>query len=92
MTNINYMEVIEKVVRRDLRAAKRKKVVVGCFTALLSAAVHMLLGGWLLMLAIAMLSAHWWSALPTIGYWWAVLVTALLRGVFGAPQLKTPSS
>jgi ethanolamine transporter EutH len=41
-----------------------------------------LLGGFALMLAVAVAHAHWITTLPTIGYWWSVLLVYLLRGSF----------
>jgi Na+-driven multidrug efflux pump len=41
-----------------------------------------LVNGWLLMLAVGIAHAEWVPALPTIGYWWAVLLAMLLRGAF----------
>lgn len=35
--------------------------------------------GWVFMLLIGVVHAEWLPALPTIGYWWAVLITFLLR-------------
>lgn len=37
------------------------------------------LNGWMLMFAIGVAHHQWWSAVPTIGYGWAVLLAALLR-------------
>lgn len=34
------------------------------------------------MLAIEAIHNGWWNTVPTIGYWWAVLVTLLLRAAF----------
>lgn len=36
------------------------------------------LRGWFLMLTVAVAHAHWWPAIPTVGYWWAVLIMAIL--------------
>jgi len=49
-------------------------VVVGAVTALAA--------GWLFMLAVGIAHHEWLPQLPTIGYWWAVLIVSLLRGAF----------
>jgi hypothetical protein len=41
-----------------------------------------LLGGFALMLAVGVAHAHRITTLPTIGYWWSVLLVYLLRGSF----------
>jgi hypothetical protein len=38
--------------------------------------------GWLFMLAVGIAHAEWLPNLPTIGYWWALLLVWLARGVF----------
>ena len=44
--------------------------------------------GWFLMLAVGVAHHEWWPALPTIGYWWAVLLCWLLRASFGRVTAK----
>jgi len=39
-------------------------------------------GGWMLMLAVGVAHGEWITQLPTIGYWWAVLIVWLLQGSF----------
>lgn len=56
-------------------------VLVGAGLLLLEA-LSALLFGWLFMLAVGVVHHEWWPAVPTIGYWWAVLFTALMRAVF----------
>lgn len=51
-----------------------------------------LLGGFALMLAIAVAHSHWIPALPTIGYWWSVLLVYLLRGSFATISKKDLNS
>lgn len=49
-----------------------------------------LLGGWLFMLTIGVVHGEWLGGMPTIGYWSAVKVSAMLSltlGIaFGASQ------
>lgn len=78
------------IIRRDRarRSRWRKfgsflgKVFEAAVTSLLSS----MLGGWTLMLAVAVAHDHWIPQLPTIGYWWAVLLFFLL------PTPAAPSS
>lgn len=44
--------------------------------------LHALFGGWMLMLAVGVAHHDWVPGLPTIGYWWAVLLVWLLQGAF----------
>lgn len=44
------------------------------------------LKGFLLMLAVGIIHAHWIPQLPTIGYWWAVLVMAVLPSFGGSTK------
>jgi len=37
--------------------------------------------GWVFMLLVGVVHAEWLPALPTIGYWLAVLITFLIRSV-----------
>ncbi len=48
-----------------------------------------LLRGWWLMLGVGIAHAEWISALPTIGYWWACLLAALLCAAFTPYQTTT---
>jgi len=47
-------------------------------SAMVVAAVISLLRGWVLMLAVGVAHAEWIHGLPTIGYWWAVLIAYLI--------------
>lgn len=38
-----------------------------------------LLAGWSMMLAIGIVHHEWIPQCPTIGFWWAVLLSGLLR-------------
>ena len=51
---------------------------------LIVAGLLALLNGWFFMLGVAVLSAHWWHELPTIGFFWSVVAVALLRGTMSA--------
>jgi hypothetical protein len=79
--SLDYAEVV-RLIRKGRTAEKRGKAVSGCITALIVSYLGALFDGWLLMLAVGIAHAVWWPDVPTIGYWWAVLMVALLRGVF----------
>ncbi|MCX5066951.1 hypothetical protein OOJ91_13950 [Micromonospora lupini] len=63
------------------RRNRRDKVITHLITSVLLS----LLGGWALMLAVGIARAEWLPALPTIGYWPAVLLSALLRSALTNP-------
>ena len=77
----NYAEAV-RLIKLGRRAEQRGKAVSGCLTAILVSIVVNLFHGWLFMLAVGVLHHEWWPQIPTIGYWWAVVVVLLLRGVF----------
>jgi hypothetical protein len=56
--------------------------------SLVVSALASLLGGWMFMLAIGVAHHEWLPGLPTIGYWWAALLTWLIRSA----ALTAPSS
>jgi hypothetical protein len=49
------------------------------------------LNGWILMMTIAAIHHGWWSAVPTIGYWWAVVICLGLTALFGVPLVRSTS-
>jgi hypothetical protein len=62
-----------------------EKVLTGCMTWIvlhLANGAMALIGGWLLMLAVGVVHAEWITDLPTVGYWWAVVIVWLLQGTF----------
>lgn len=58
----------------------------GCLGDFVGAAVVSLfmapIQGFAFMLAVGVVHHEWWPAVPTIGFWWAVLFVALIRSVF----------
>lgn len=84
---LDYAEAV-RLIRKGRRAEQRGKVLEGCITGLITQTVAVLAGGFWLMLAADVIHKHWIPALPTVGYWWAVLVVMLLKGVFS----NTPSA
>jgi hypothetical protein len=69
-----------------VRAKRRRRKFwagVGRFVVTsLTAAVAAFADGWLFMLAVGVAHDHWLTSMPSIGYWWAVLIVWLARGVF----------
>jgi ABC-type multidrug transport system permease subunit len=81
------------IVRRDrARQQRRRKfaeIVTDFIASVIADALHALVQGWMLMLAVSMVHAYWMPSVPTVGYWWSVLLVWLLRGTFtAAPRLK----
>lgn len=60
------------------------------YVAIISAwAATVLVGGWSVMLLVGALHG-WWHVIPTMGYWTATLVFALIRGLAAAtPPTKS---
>lgn len=75
--SIDYAEAA-RLIRKGRRAEQRGKAMEGCVTRLITAVFLAFLKGWLFMLAIGIAHAHWWHAIPTIGYWWSVAFMAVM--------------
>lgn len=71
--SIDYAEVL-RLAKKGRKAEQRGAAAKGCFTALITAVALALLRGWMFMLALGIAHNHWWPAIPTIGYWWSVLL------------------
>jgi len=78
-------EVI-RLIQKGRKAEQRREAIEGCISSLIIAAFTNLFYGWLLKLAIGIAHDHWWPAIPTIGYWWAVLIVVVTPGVFTSPR------
>jgi hypothetical protein len=70
------------IIRRD-RARRSRRAQIGkffgkFFESLLIGFLIALLQGWLFMLAVGVVHAHWIPQVPTIGFWWSVLIWTLL--------------
>jgi hypothetical protein len=87
VTSIGNRAVLDEllaIAKRD-RARRSRWRKLGTFLrtlieGILGAALTSLFGGWMLMLTAGVVHAHWIPQLPTVGYWWAVLVYYLLPG------------
>lgn len=53
-------------------------IASGLITLVIMVVVGALLGGWLFMLTIGVIHGEWLPMMPTIGYWSAVKVSAML--------------
>lgn len=71
-----------RLARLGKRAETRGKAAKGCVTAWLTKALSAFFGGWMLMLSVGIAHLNWLPGLPTVGYWVAVLLVALMTGVF----------
>jgi hypothetical protein len=90
--SIDYAEAA-RLIRKGRKSDQRGKALSGCITSLLTKVFSDLTGGWMFMLAVGIAHAEWIQQLPTIGYWWAVLIVALTRGLFGTiPSTKKGGS
>jgi sterol desaturase/sphingolipid hydroxylase (fatty acid hydroxylase superfamily) len=79
----------EKLLIAEDRRAKRRKYALRFVTSVIVNILCAFSNGWMLMLAVGIAHAEWIPQLPTIGYWWAVLIVYLLGGVFSkATPLK----
>lgn len=74
------VKLIEQEAKRKRRRAKIEKAI----TNFLTTQLLNFLGGWEFMLAVGVIHAEWIPQLPTIGYWWALLIVFLLRRTFSA--------
>jgi hypothetical protein len=79
------------IIRRD-RSRRTRRQKFGKFLGalaswLLTLASSVLIGGWFFMLGVGVIRAEWLPQVPTLGYWWAVLIAYLLRcGLTRLPQ------
>lgn len=80
--NATQISEIDRILKAEKRRQKRRKFLVRLVSNYIITALSALLNGWMFMLAIGVIHAEWLRQLPTIGYWWAVLVVYLLSGVF----------
>lgn len=44
--------------------------------------------GWMFMLAVGVIHHEWIHKLPTLGYWWSVIIAGLLRAAFTVVDLN----
>ena len=70
--------LIEQDAKRKKRRAKVKKLIERQITW----TVMNFLSAWMFMLAVGVAHAVWIRSLPTLGYWWSLLLVYLLRAAF----------
>lgn len=58
-------------------------IVSWLITLAIMVAVGAMIGGWLLMLTVGVIHGEWLPMMPTLGYWSAVKVSAMLSLLFG---------
>lgn len=78
--SVDYAELL-RLAKKGREAETRGKAIGGCIGTLITTVIVTLAHGCYLMLAVGIVHDQWIPGLPTIGYWWAVLLVALLRGV-----------
>lgn len=83
--SIDYAE-IARLAKKGRVAERRGKAIANIVAALISDTISAFLKGFLLMIAVGIIHAHWIPQLPTIGYWWAVLVMAVLPSFGGSTK------
>jgi hypothetical protein len=75
--SVDYAEVY-RLAKKGRKAEQRGKAIRALLGSLATSAVAALLKGWLFMFAVGVAHSHWLHGLPTIGYWWAVLIVWLM--------------
>ena len=66
-----------------------KSFLKAAYWAVLYSTVYIAGGVWLFMLAVGVIHHEWIESCPTIGFWWAILVAALLRGALSTTISRT---
>lgn len=80
--SIDYAEVY-RLAKKGRQAEQRGNTFKGCLTVMLQKAMADGIAGWMLMLAVGVARAEWIRQLPTLGFWWALLLVVLARPLFG---------
>lgn len=75
-------DLFSTLLRKENKRKKRWAAVERFITATIAGILHAFISGYFLMISVGIAHQHWIPALPTIGYWWAVLLVWLLTGVF----------
>lgn len=79
--NDNMAELV-RLAKRGRRAEQSSKAWRRALEAIIVALIAAVWRGFFLMLGVGIIHDHWILSLPTIGYWYAVLVYMLLDLVF----------
>lgn len=92
MTTLNDRVIVGELltlVRKDRQRKSRRKAFGKFLGSLVTAALLSLTHGFYLMLAVGIVHHEWISSCPTIGYWWAVALTALVRAALNYIPIKS---
>jgi cytosine/uracil/thiamine/allantoin permease len=83
MTQAEGIRLLGDLVRKRKRKEQRReawgKFAKVFFRAALTGVLMSLLCGWYFMLAVGVIHHEWLPQLPTLGYWWSVLIAYLIR-------------
>jgi hypothetical protein len=86
-------EDLIRLIRKGRRAETRGKALTGFIGRQIALLLNALFGGWMLMLTVGIVHSEWIPQVPTIGYWWATAIVALMGGVFSrVPPVKTEAA
>jgi hypothetical protein len=89
--SIDYAEVI-RLAGKGRRAEQRGKTFKGCLTLLLQKAFADGVAAWMFMLGVGVAHAEWIHQLPTLGFWWALLLVVLIRPLFAGYAKATKNT
>jgi hypothetical protein len=83
------------IIRKDVQRKSRRKKI-GRFLQLLAQAIltdclASLMAGLWLMLVVGIVHGEWIRSCPTLGYWWAVLLSLLLRSALAGRSSQKKS-
>lgn len=76
------MSVDFAALDRALNRRRRSQKRLNWLTALLTNLALLPVGAWYVMLAVGIAHHEWLPMLPTLGYWWALILVVLLRSAF----------
>lgn len=89
--SIDYAEVY-RLAKKGRKSEERAKALGGCLSAITIAALTNLWRGWELMIVVGIIHAEWIPQLPTLGYWWAVIIATLLAGALSTTSTGKKST
>lgn len=73
---------LTRLVTAEQKRRKRRKALGNFIVREITVIISALIVGWELMLAVGIAHRHWLPMLPTIGYWWTVVIVILIRPLF----------
>jgi hypothetical protein len=77
---------------RDGSKYRRKRAAWDKFwVALLVQLMLAPLAGWWFMLGVGVIHHEWWPAVPTVGYWWSIVIVYLLRASLSTTRTEAKS-